>query len=171
MNKGGRGERVGAWSRGPTWWGCDGGGARYDCGTKSTRPPAPGSHLQAEPAGTALPYAVEPARFRRGGSTAGRVGCHSDIWRGGQPAILTLGYRAFCRLIDVVLLSAPSEVQQNRDDGGGKTSHHPVCFASTPPGPPRCIESGVRRLERAQAHSSKPRLTLRQEGNRFFLNL
>jgi hypothetical protein len=24
-------------------------------------------------------------------------------------------------------------VQQNRDDGGGKTSHHPVCFASTPP--------------------------------------
>ena len=26
MNKGGRGVRVGAWSRGPTWWGCDGGG-------------------------------------------------------------------------------------------------------------------------------------------------
>jgi hypothetical protein len=125
--------RVGAWSRGPTWWGCDGGGARYDCGIKPTRPPAPGSHLQAEPAGTAPPYAVEPARFRCGGSTAGRAGCHSDIWRGGQPAILTLGYRAFCRLIDVVLLSAPSAVQQNRDDGGGKTSHHPVCFASTPP--------------------------------------
>jgi integron integrase len=42
-----RGVRVGAWSRGPTWWGCDGGGARYDCGTNPTRPPAPGSHLQA----------------------------------------------------------------------------------------------------------------------------
>jgi len=27
------------------------------------------------------------------------------------------------------------------------------------PGPPRCIAAGVRRLERAQAHSSKPRLT------------
>ena len=35
-------------------------------------------------------------------------------------------------------------------------SHHPVCFASTPPGPPRCIESGVRRLERAQARSLPP---------------
>ena len=36
---------------------------------------------------------------------------------------------------------------------------------STPPGPPRCIEVGVRRLERAQARSSKPRLTLGQEGS------
>jgi hypothetical protein len=126
MNKGGRGVRVGAWSRGPTWWGCDVGGARYDCGIKPTRPPAPGSHLQAEPAGTAPPYAVEPPRFRRRDqSAAGGAGCHGDIWRGGQPAILTLGYRAFCRLIDVVLLSARSAVQQNRDDGGGKTSQPP----------------------------------------------
>jgi len=26
-------------------------------------------------------------------------------------------------------------------------SHHPVTFGATPPGPPRCIASGVRRLE------------------------
>jgi len=35
---------------------------------------------------------------------------------------------------------------------------------TTPPIPPRCIASGVRQLECAQAHSSKPRLTLGQEG-------
>jgi hypothetical protein len=44
-------------------------------------------------------------------------------------------------------------------------SHHPVCFASTPPVQSRCIATVVRRLECAQAHSSKPRLTLGQEGS------
>ena len=43
-------------------------------------------------------------------------------------------------------------------------------LAGTPPGPPRCIASGVRRLERAQAPSSKPRLTLRQEGSRITIH-
>jgi hypothetical protein len=42
--------------------------------------------------------------------------------------------------------------------------HHPGA-ARTPRGPPRCIASGVRRLKRAQARFSKPRLTLGQEGS------
>jgi hypothetical protein len=40
-----------------------------------------------------------------------RGGCHSDIWRSGQPPILTLDYRAYCRLILILLLSARSAVQ------------------------------------------------------------
>jgi hypothetical protein len=116
LNKGGRRVRVGAWNRGPTWWGCDGGGARYGCGIRPTRPPAPGSHLQAEPAGTAPPYAVESFGFQRGDRpTAGRPGSHGDIWRIGQPPVLTLDYRASCRLIPVLLLSARSAVHKNRE--------------------------------------------------------
>src|SRR5688572_23947169 len=42
----------------------------------------------------------------------------------------------------------------------------PKSFQATPPGqPPEA--AGVRRLEGAQAPSSKPRLTLRQEGRQF----
>ena len=52
--------------------------------------------------------------FQRGDRpTAGRPGCHSDIWRIGQPPVLTLGYRAFCRLILDLLLSARSAVQKD----------------------------------------------------------
>jgi len=32
LNRGGRGVHVGAWSRGPTWWGWDGIDVRDDCG-------------------------------------------------------------------------------------------------------------------------------------------
>src|SRR4249920_1053373 len=89
MNKGGRGVRVGAWSRGPTWWGCDGGGVRYDCRIKPTRPPAAGSHLQAEPAGTAPRYAVERARFRWVWRAARRAGCRCGVrgFRQGKLAV------------------------------------------------------------------------------------
>ena len=44
------------------------------------------------------------------------------------------------------------------------TYHHPVCFASTPPGPPRCIESSVRRLTLTTPLALQAPL-LRQEGN------
>ena len=37
-----------------------------------------------------------------------------------------------------------------------KLSHHPRCNAATPPGPPRCIALGVRRLRRAQARFLPP---------------
>ncbi len=50
---------------------------------------------------------------------------------------------------------------------GATCSHHPARLCGHPPVPPRCIASGVRRLKRAQARFSKPRLTLGQEGNHF----
>ena len=53
-----------------------------------------------------------------------------------------------------------------RCTGVSGSSRHPGCCGGTPPGPPRCIATGVRRLEGAQAPSSTPRLTLRQEGIR-----
>ncbi len=58
MNKGGRGVRVGAWSRGPTCWGCDGEGVRYDSGMIPTRSASSG--VAPVPAGTAPSFAVEP---------------------------------------------------------------------------------------------------------------
>ena len=106
-------------------------------------------------------YPTKPVRIVVGIAPGGgldtmtRLGAQKLSERWGQSVIVDNRPGGGTVVAMELVVKAPPDATQ---------PHHPASFRGAPPGPPRCIAAGVRRLGHAQACPSKPRLTLVRGG-------